>query len=55
VESLLLACNGCSKVLSNVGKLCGVTQAQCAVVNWGFYGIFGLAMKKNKGKLIFNY
>ena len=33
VESLLLAFSCCSKVLSAVGKLCGLTQAQCAVVN----------------------
>jgi len=36
VESLLLACSCCSKVLSSVGKLCGLTQVQCAVVNRAF-------------------
>jgi hypothetical protein len=52
VDSLLLACNSCSKVLSTVGKLCCHTQAQCAVVNRDFFGTFGSAMKGNKGKLI---
>jgi hypothetical protein len=33
MQSLLLASNGCSKVLSAVWKLCGLTQAQCAVVS----------------------
>jgi len=36
VESFLLAYNGCSKVLSTVGKLCGFMQAHCAVVNRAF-------------------
>jgi len=35
VASLLLACS-CSWVLSGVGKLCGLTQAQCAVVSRAF-------------------
>ena len=33
VESLLLAYNGCIKVLSAVGKQCGLTEAQRSVVN----------------------
>ena len=35
VESMLLACNGFSKVFSTVVN-CGFTQAQCAVVNRDF-------------------
>jgi len=40
VWSLLLACDGWSKVLSLVWKLCGLTEAQCGVVH-GVYS-FGL-------------
>ena len=36
VGSLPLACGGWNKILSLVWKLCGLTKAQCAVVNTMF-------------------
>ena len=38
LESLQRACNACTNVFSVVGKICGLMQAQCAVVNRSFIG-----------------